>query len=254
MKIRFTSVYAVIAALLSLFLTLSASADEVQVAVAANFSAPMQELATDFQRRTGHTAKLAFGATGTFYAQIHAGAPFAVFLSADAKTPRLLEQEQLAVSDTRFVYAIGKLALWSANPTLVDPAGAVLKGAHFAHIAVANPTTAPYGVAAVQVLKGMGLYDVLQPKVVQGENISQTFQFVTTGNAELGFVALSQIYKNGKVTSGSAWIVPAPLYTPLQQEAILLNPGKDSPAAKAMLEFLKSDEAKAVIRSYGYDL
>lgn len=229
-------------------------ADEVQVAVAANFTAPMQKIAVDFEKETGHKAMLAFGATGKFYAQIANGAPFEVFLSADDETPARLEKEGLAVAGSRFTYAIGKLVLWSAKEGLVDGQGDVLKKSDFKHLALANPKTAPYGAAAMEVMNKLGLLPALQPKLVLGENISQAYQFVTTGNVELGFVALSQVYKDGKISSGSAWIIPAGLYEPIRQDAAILAKGRDKPASKAFVDYLKSDKAKAVIRSYGYEL
>ncbi|AXS79957.1 molybdate ABC transporter substrate-binding protein [Dechloromonas sp. HYN0024] len=239
--------------LLSL-LALPAWADEVQVAVAANFTAPMQQIAAQFEKDTGHKATLAFGATGKFYAQIANGAPFDIFLSADDETPARLEKEGQAVAGSRFTYAIGRLALWSAQTDKVDDKGEVLKRADIAHLALANPKTAPYGAAAIEVMQKKGLLLALQPKFVLGENISQAYQFVASGNAEIGFVALSQIWKDGKLTGGSAWIVPASLHEPIRQDAIRLNQGRDKPAASALLTYLKSEKARVIIRSYGYDL
>jgi len=241
------------ALLLSVLLTSSlAQADEVNVAVAANFTAPMQKIATEFEKDTGHKAQLAFGSTGKFYAQIKNGAPFQVLLSADDETPARLEKEGLAVSGTRFTYAIGTLVLWAAKPGYVDAKGGVLKKGEFEHLALANPKLAPYGAAAVEVLNKLGLYAALEPKFVQGENIAQTFQFVSTGNAELGFVALSQVMKDGKITDGSAWLVPADLHAPIRQDAIILATGKDNPAAFALMKYLKEDKARAIIKAYGY--
>lgn len=232
----------------------AAHAAEVSVAVAANFTAPMQQIAADFEKATGHQAKLAFGATGKFYSQIKNGAPFEILLAADDETPARLDKEGLGVAGTRFTYATGKLVLWSSKLDLVDAQGEVLKKGTFDKLAIANPKTAPYGAAAIEVLTGLGLRAAVEPKFVQGENISQTFQFASSGNADLGFVALSQVMKDGKLTSGSAWIVPANLHAPIRQDAVLLAPGKDSEAAKALLAYLKSEPAKAIIRSYGYDL
>ncbi|MEO8418396.1 MAG: molybdate ABC transporter substrate-binding protein [Methylophilaceae bacterium] len=238
------------------FFALSAPvfAGEVQVAVAANFTAPMKAIAVDFEKATGHKAILSFGASGKFYAQIKNGAPFEVLLSADAEIPARLEKEGAALPDSGFTYAIGKLVLWSAQSDLVDEKGEVLKKGGFKHIAIANPKLAPYGEAAVETLVKLGLLESLQPKFVQGENIAQTYQFVATGNAELGFVALSQVYEAGKVKSGSAWIVPANLHAPIRQDAVILTLGKDNPAARALMAFLKTDKARMVIKSYGYDL
>jgi molybdate transport system substrate-binding protein len=194
------------------------------------------------------------GATGKFYAQIQNGAPFEVLLSADDTTPAKLETEGLAEPGTRFTYAIGNLVLWSAKPGFVDKDGKVLSKGKFNHLALANPKTAPYGAAAVDVLNHLGLFKTLEPKFVQGENIAQTQQFVATGNAELGFLALSQVQKDGKLTSGSAWRVPGKLYAPIRQDAVVLAKGKGKPAAEALIGYLKSDKAKGIIKSYGYDL
>lgn len=243
-----------ILALACLGFALSARADTVQVAVAANFTAPMQKIAVEFEKETGHKVQATFGATGKFYAQVKNGAPFEVFLAADDETPARLEKEGAAVAGSHFTYAIGRLVLWSARTAYVDDKGEVLRKGHFAHLALANPKTAPYGAAGLEVLKKMGLLDAVQAKIVQGENIAQTQQFVATGNAELGFVALSQVFRDGKVAEGSAWIVPAGLHAPIRQDAVLLDKGKANPAASALLKYLKGDKAKAVIKSFGYDL
>ncbi len=242
------------ALLSSLLLAFSVHADEVQVAVAANFTAPMQQIAADFEKDTGHKAVLSFGATGKFYAQITNGAPFEVFLSADDETPAKLEKELLIAPHTRFTYAIGKLVLWSAKEGYVDGKGEVLTTGEFKHLSLANPKTAPYGTAAIETLKKLGALERIEPRFVQGENIAQAYQFVATGNAELGFVALSQVYKEGKITSGSGWIVPANLYAPIRQDAVVLAKGKNNPAATALADYLKSAKARAVIKSYGYEL
>jgi molybdate transport system substrate-binding protein len=251
MKTRLTPLFA---GLVVLGLSAQLHAAEVQVAVAANFTAPMQKIAADFEQATGHKVQLAFGSTGKFYAQIKNGAPFDMLLAADDETPARLEKEGLAVSGSRFTYAIGQLALWSAKPNYVDAGGEVLKQGTFKHLAIANPRLAPYGAAAVEAMTRLGVLPALQSKFVQGENIAQTFQFVATGNAELGFVALSQIFADGKLKSGSAWIVPAGLHARIRQDAVVLAKGKDNPAAAALLKFLKSDAARAVIQSYGYAL
>ncbi len=229
-------------------------ADEVQLAVAANFSAPIKLIAANFEKDTGHKAVIATGATGAFYAQIRNGAPFEVFLSADDETPAKLEAEGKAIAGSRFTYAVGKLMLWSAKPGFVDAKGEVLKKGEFAHLSLANPKTAPYGAAAVETLKKLGVFDSLQSKIVQGENISQAQQFIATGNAELGFVALSQVWKDGKVTSGSGWLVPADFYSPIKQDAVILANGKGKAAAEALIKYLKSDKARAVIKSFGYEI
>ncbi|SQF98598.1 molybdate-binding periplasmic protein [Paucimonas lemoignei] len=232
----------------------TAFADEVQVAVAANFTAPIQAIAKDFEKDTGHKLVAAFGATGQIYTQIKNGAPYEVFLSADDSTPAKLEQEGDTVKGSRFTYATGTLALWSAKEGYVDGNGDVLKGNTFEHLSIANPKTAPYGLAATQVLAKLGLTDATKARLVEGQSISQAYQFVSTGNAELGFVALSQIYKDGKVSNGSAWIVPAQLHDPIKQDAVILNKGKDNVAAKALVQYLKGPKAAAVIKSFGYQL
>jgi len=234
--------------------TVSAFAAEVQVAVAANFTAPVQVIAAQFEKDTGNKVLASFGATGQFYAQIKNGAPFEVFLAADDTTPAKLESEGQIVAGSRFTYAIGALALWSATDGYVDANGDVLKRNEFKHIAIANPKTAPYGLAATQVLDKLGLTQTLAPKIVEGQNISQAQQFVATGNAELGFVALSQIYKNGKVTSGSAWLVPESLHDPIRQDAVILSKGADNPAARAFIDYLKGPKAAEVIQAFGYKL
>lgn len=227
-------------------------AEEALVAVAANFSAPMQQIAASFQKDTGHQLKMSFGATGGIYAQIKNGGPFDVFLSADQITPQKLEAEGLGVASTRFNYATGQLVLWSRQDGLVDDKGQVLRGKNIQRIALANPKLAPYGVAAWEAMTALGLLEELKPKMVQGDNIAQTYQFVSTQNAQVGFVALSQVFANGQLTSGSAWIVPPHLYKPIRQDVILLKNGKDNSAAKALLIYLKGEKAKAVMKSYGY--
>lgn len=238
----------------SLLFAATAHAAEVNVAVAANFTAPMKQIAAEFKKETGHKAALAFGSSGKFYAQIKNGAPFQLFLSADDEKPAQLEKDGLTVPGSRFTYAIGTLVLWSPKPGFVDGNGEVLSKGHFSKLAIASPKLAPYGAAAIEVLTKQGLLKTATPKFVQGENISQTFQFVSTGNAELGFVALSQVIKDGKISSGSAWIVPDTMHSPIRQGAVLLATGKDNAAARALLGYLKSDKAKKIIRSYGYDI
>ncbi|HEV7856799.1 MAG TPA: molybdate ABC transporter substrate-binding protein, partial [Herminiimonas sp.] len=221
---------ALLPGLLALVLSASASADEVQVAVAANFTAPMKIIAADFEKATGHKAVLSFGATGKFYSQIVNGAPFDILLAADDETPKKLDGEKGTVAGSRFTYAIGKLVLWSAKPDVVDARGDVLNKGSFEHLAIAAPKLAPYGLAAVEAMTRLGIYDKLQPKIVTGESIGQTYTFIQTGNAELGFVALSQVAEGGKIKSGSAWIVPANLHNPIRQDAVILSHGKDNKA------------------------
>lgn len=230
----------------------AAHAEQVSVAVAANFTAPMQKIATAFEADTGHKAELSFGATGKFYAQITNGAPFQILLSADDTTPAKLEREGKVVANSRFTYAVGTLVLWSAKEGYVDDKGAVLKTGDFKHLAIANPKLAPYGLAATQVMDKLGLTATLQPRFVQGENIAQTYQFVATGNAQLGFVALSQVMVDGRIAQGSAWQVPAEMHEPIRQDAALLETGKGNAAATALMQYLKTDKAKNIIKSYGY--
>ena len=239
---------------LALATSFVANADEVQVAVAANFTAPMQRIAADFEKDTGHKVQLAFGSTGKLYAQIRNGAPFEILLAADDTTPEKLEKEGAGVAGSRFTYAIGKLVLWSSQPGVVDDKGDVLKKGDFKHVAIANPKLAPYGAAAIETLAALKLLDAIQPRFVQGENIVQTHQFVATGNAELGFIALSQVMKDGKIAAGSAWIVPASLHQPIRQDAVLLDKGNGKAAAEALMKYLRSDQAAAVITSFGYAL
>jgi molybdate transport system substrate-binding protein len=231
-----------------------ASAEEAQIAVAANFAAPMKQLAERFSQATTHRLLISVGSTGKFYAQVSNGAPFDVFLSADDETPSRMEKEKLAVAGTRFTYAVGKLALWSPAAGLVDANGDVLRKASFKRLAIANPKLAPYGAAAQQAMEKMGIWPELQDRLVLGENIAQTLQFVASGNADLGFVALSQILEGGKPSAGSHWLVPQALYEPIRQDAVLLTRGKSNPAAHAFLEFLRSPAARDLIRAAGYDL
>ena len=234
-------------------LCLSAQADEVRVAVAANFATPLKTLAAEFEKESGHTLALSAGASGKLYAQIKSGAPFDVFLSADDETPSRLEKEGDAVSGSRFTYAVGRLVLWSAQLNTVDAQCAVLKTGNFKHLALAAPHLAPYGAAAVQTLTQLGLLTALQPRFVQGESIGQTYSFVASGNAELGFVALSQVFENGRINQGSGWIVPASLHEPLRQDAVLLTRSRDKAAARALLAFLQGSKARGLIRAFGYE-
>ena len=242
------------AALVLLLVSCLARAGEVQVAVAANFMAPAKRIAADFEKDTGHQALLAFGATGKFHAQIRNGAPFEVLLAADDTTPARLEVEGAAVAGTRFSYAVGRLALWSARAGYVDAQGAVLQTGGFKHLAIANPKLAPYGAAAIETLTALKLLDAVQGKFVQGENIAQAHQFVASGNAELGFVALSQIMQDERIATGSAWIVPAHLHQPIRQDAVLLAKGRTNPVATAWLAYLKGSKAQAIVKSFGYEI
>ncbi|RCX10121.1 molybdate ABC transporter substrate-binding protein [Extensimonas vulgaris] len=250
---------ALIAALVLSLAASAARADEVQVAVAANFTAPMQKIAALFAQDTGHKAVLAFGSTGKFYAQIKNGAPFEVLLAADDETPARLEQEGAALAGSHFTYAVGKLVLWSAQPGVVDAAGEVLRRGNFTHLAIANPKLAPYGAAGIAAMQALGVYDALAPKIVQAENIGQAYQFIASGNAQLGFVAYAQVLdEQGQLKGGSMWLVPAKLYRPIRQDAVVLTKGtagsQPKPAVAALMQYLRGDKARAVIQTYGYGL
>ena len=226
-----------------------ACAADVQVAVAANFTQPGQEIAAAFEARTHDHVALSFGSSGQFYTQIAHGAPFEVLLSADAERPAQAEKEGLAVPGTRFTYAVGRLVLFSKTPGLVDGRGAVLGSGSFQKLAIADPALAPYGAAAVQTMTRLGVYDRLKPKLVTGTSINQAFQFVQSGAAELGFVAQSQVIGEA---GGSRWLVPEADHAPIEQQAVLLKTGEGDPAARAFLAFLKGPEARKVIRRFGY--
>lgn len=229
-------------------------AEEAQVAVAANFAEPIKAIAATLEKTTGHKLKITLGATGKLYAQIKNGAPFDVLLAANAQTPAALEKDGLTLPGSRFIYATGKLVLWSSDAARIDVNGDVLKGGNFRKVAYANPKTAPYGEAAVQVMDKLGLTAALTPKLVQGESIGQTYSFVATGNAELGFVAMSQVLVGGKLKDGSLWVIPQSLYSPIRQDAVVLQHGADNPAALALITLLHSPNIKDLIRSYGYGI
>jgi molybdate transport system substrate-binding protein len=241
----------VIAALTGLLMPALAQAAEAQVAVAANFTEPAREIAERFERRTGHTARLSFGSSGQFLTQIANGAPFEVLLSADVERPQKAEADGLAVGGSRFTYATGRLVLWSRDPKRVDARGAVLTRGGFEKLAIADPKVAPYGLAALETLQKLGLYDRLRPRIVQGASITQALQFARTGAAEVSFVALSQVVTE---KGGSRWVVPANLHTPIDQQAVLLTTGARNPAAQAFVAFLRTPEARGVIRKYGYEV
>ncbi len=226
------------------------NADEINIAVAANFTGVMKQLEQRFEAETDHDVLVSYSSTGKLYSQIKHGAPYEIFLAADVKHPQQLIDEGDAVVDSLFVYAVGQLVLWSQQADLIDKQGDVLKTGKFTHLAIANPKIAPYGLAAQEVLNKLNLWDIVQDKLVQGDSITQTYQFVFTGNAELGFIALSQYIDAGKV--GSHWRVPQELYTPIEQAAVLLKNGAQHEAAKAFISFLHSDAAKTIIEKFGY--
>jgi molybdate transport system substrate-binding protein len=240
--------FAVTFGLLSVLVAGTAEAAKTHVAVAANFTEPARAIAARFHEKTGHEAILIFGASGAFFTQITHDAPFDVFLSADDERPRLAVEQGFAIADSRFTYAIGKLALWSRVLDVADGKAALSAG-KFSKLAIANPKSAPYGAAAVETMKALGVFDALQSKLVQGNSISQAFQFVDTRNAELGFVALAQLHG---AAAGSRWLVPENLHTPIRQDAVLLKRAANDEASKAFLIFLKGPEARAIIESFGY--
>jgi molybdate transport system substrate-binding protein len=227
-----------------------AQAGQTHVAVAANFNEPAREIAELFKKKTGHKAILITGASGAFYTQITHGAPFEVFLSADEERPRLAVENGFAVPDSRFTYAIGKLVLWSRVVDVTNGEEA-LKTGNFRKLSIANPASAPYGAAAVETMKALGVWDAIERKLVQGNSIAQAFQFIDTRNAELGFIALAQLYG---VKGGTRWIVPEKLHSPIRQDAVLLKKGADNEASKAFLAFLRGPEARAVIERFGYGI
>ena len=233
---------------------LAAPAAQVQVAAAANLGSVMQKLAAAFARDTGHRAVVSLGATGKFYAQIRHGAPFEVLLAADEDTPRRLEAEGLARPDTRFTYAIGQLVLWGARSDSVDARGEVLRQPPRGKLAIADPRVAPYGAAAIETLKNLGLLAAWQPHIVQGEDIGQAYQFAASGNAQLAFIALSQVAENGLVARGSGWVVPPQYHGPLRQDAVLLDAGADNPAAVAFMAWLRGSAARNILRAAGYGI
>jgi len=226
-------------------------ADEIRVATASNFRHVMSALASQFEQQSEHEVALIFGSTGKHFAQIRNGAPFDAYFAADAKHPQLLEHDGLAVPGSRFTYAVGKLVLWSPQANFIDSLGHILERGDFRHLAIANPDLAPYGEAAREALEAMGLWNLLGRRLVRGENIGQAFQFVNSGNAELGLVAWSQLRRNDSTIEGSYWLIPAHYYSPIEQQAILLQ---DTSAARMFMLFIRGDESAKIIRAHGYDL
>jgi molybdate transport system substrate-binding protein len=232
---------------------ITASAEQAQIAVASNFTAPMKAIIAAFEADSGHSVQASYGSTGKLYAQIKNGAPFEALLAADQKRPMLLEEEGVAVPGSGFTYAIGKLILWSADPKLITERAKVLDDGDFDKLSIANPKLAPYGVAAMETLEALGVKEAIEPKLVMGENIAQTYQFVDTGNAKLGFVALSQVMQDGRITKGSGWVVPSARHRPIRQDAVILKSGEDNAAIGALIGFLKGAEARQIIQAYGYE-
>jgi molybdate transport system substrate-binding protein len=232
--------------------TAAAQAAEARIAVAGNFASPMKAIVAAFEQHSGHRVLPSFGSTGKLYAQVKNGAPFDALLAADQRRPRMLEEEGMAVAGSRFTYAIGSLVLWSAEPDAISDGPQLLKQGGFERLAIANPRLAPYGQAAVQTISSLDLTEALEPKLVMGENIAQAFQFVATGNAQLGFVALSQVIDDGEIAKGSGWIVPAGLHDAIRQDAVVLERGRDNPVVTELFAFLKGGEARDLIAAFGY--
>lgn len=252
MHISFRSLYAAALLLFGLIST-PAQAGEISVAVAENFAVPLERIAPLFQKASGHTVKATSGASGKLYAKIRGGAPFDVFLSADEELPKSLQQEGYAVVGSRFVYATGRLVLWSLQPDLVDDKGAVLRKGNYDRVAIANPLYSPYGTAAKEALTKLTMWNAIQRKLTKGEDVKETYQLAVTEEADLAFLALSQVMRDGKVTKGSWWVVPTERHNPIRQSAVQLTGGKDQEAAKAFMDFLKSEKARTVMRGYGYE-
>jgi len=231
----------------------SVSAEEAQIAVAANFTAPMKAIIEVFEEDTGHKVQASYGSTGKLYAQIKNGAPFEALLAADQTRPELLEEEGVGVPGSRFTYAIGTLVLWSADAEKVEDGPALLESGDFNKLSIANPKLAPYGEASIETLEALGLKAAIEPKLVMGENIAQTYQFVDTGNADIGFVALSQVMQDGEIIKGSGWIVPSEMHGPISQDAVILESGRDNPAVTELFAYLKGEKAEAIIHDFGYE-
>lgn len=234
-----------------------AQADEITLAVASNFAVPVKKIITDFEQSTPHKVRLILGSSGKLFAQIIHGAPYDIFLSADQTKPARLETDGRAIE--RFTYAIGGLALWSSQANYILAGADILKAGKFRKIALANPKLAPYGVAARDTLQALDLYEALSKKFITGENIAQTYHFISSGNAELGFIALSQLRSMAQLQSitannGSFWIIPEELYTPIAQDAVLLKKAAHNPAALAFMAYLRSEGAKNILLRYGYKI
>lgn len=232
----------------------TAHAGDILVAVTASFTSPMQKIAAAFEAQTIHRVKLSIGSTGGFHTQIRNGAPYDILIAADDDVPAQLQAEGLAVAGSRFTYARGQLVLWSADASMVDGAGKVLLEGRFDKIAIASPKNSAYGRAAIEAIEHNGLYAKYIPRIVQAENIGQAFQLVASGNVPLGLVSLSQVMADGKISRGSAWIVPVSMHAPMRQDAAVLRPGAANPAAAEFAAFIRSDKARAIIRASGYDL
>ena len=230
-----------------------ALADQLRVAVASNFIFPLKELSREFENTTGNQVLVISGSTGKLYAQIHQGAPFEVFLAADSNRPKLLEKNGIGVPGSRFTYALGRLVMWSADPKFATKFGLHVLGQKILrYLAIANPKTAPYGKATEQVLRKTGYWEKIQSRLVRGENISQTLQFVLTGNAQIGFISFSQLNSSKALLGGTSWLVPLSLHEPIQQQAILLKRANSNHVAREFLKFLKSKKGQKIIKTYGY--
>lgn len=243
--------------LLTMSLSASVQAEKLTAAIAANFAGTIKQLKPLFEYKSGHSLVISLASSGTLFAQIHNGAPFDIFLSADEQRPQQLLRDGLAVADSSFIYASGQLVLWSSQAELVDPQGNILRDGQWQekgiqHIALANPKTAPYGRAAMETLESMQLVEFTKPYRVTGQNIAQTFQFAASGNAQLGFIAEAQVLALAKSERGSYWRVPKEMHSPIQQMAVMLNRGRENSAAVAFLKFLQSPQAQSIIRARGY--
>lgn len=248
----FTVTLLVTSSLLQAKTDTSTSSQPVHIAVASNFTFAMKALIAEFKETTGHSVKASYGSSGKIYAQITHGAPFDVFFSADQAKPMALEEKQLIVDGSRFTYAVGALVLWSVQTNLVDDQGAILKANAFNKLALANPKLAPYGTAAMEVLTHLNLVETTRKRWIQGENIAQTYQFISTGNAELGFVSLAQLKQTPRAKQGSSWVIPQTLYSPIKQDVVLLKRGQENTTALAFHAFVQSPKARAIIESFGY--
>lgn len=248
-----TTRFSFLAFLLCSCLAPVANAAEVQAAVASDFAAPMERIASVFQKESGHTVKVTPGASGKLYAQIRKNATFDVFLSADEELPKRLMQEGTAVVGSRFVYATGRLVLWSAQPGFVDDKGLVLNRGNFNLLAIPNPVNSPYGVAAKETLTKLTMWNAMQRKLDKGDDEIETYRFAASERAELAFIPLSQVMRDGKVGAGSWWLLPPEMHNPIRQSAVLLTAAKDPAAANAFLTFLKSEKAQKVMRGFGYE-
>jgi len=253
MQMRCRGLFVVLVILFSL-VSAPVYSGEINVAVASNFAAPMERIVALFQKESGYTVKISLGSSGKLYSQIKSGSPFDLLLSADETIPKRLIQDGQAIGSSRFVYALGKMVLWSPQPGFVDVRGAVLNKGNFTKLAIADPKFSPYGLAAKETLEKLVMWNAMQEKLIKGENVTQTYQLAASENADLAFISLSQVMRDGKIADGSWWLVPSEMHNPIRQSAVMLAGAKDKIAAQAFLDFLKSNKAIAIIRNFGYEL